>query len=401
MQGQTMDMFSKAVHAGHREIEKSGTHVPVIDLSSTYPTPDFEAAVGSLTDFAGGAADAANPVYARLYNRTVDAFEQGVAELEDAAEAVAFASGMAAITACLLACRMGGSNHVIGIRPLYGGTDHLLSSGLTGMDVSWCQPEEAAAAVRHDTGLVIVETPANPTLKLTDIAALADAVAPVPVLVDSTFATPILQRPLECGAVLSLHSATKFLGGHGDAVGGVVATNADWAARLRQVRIATGGIMHPMAAFLMHRGLKTLPLRVLKAQEAATIIAERLRGHANVDKVHYPGLDPAYPALRSQMQGPGSILSFELASGRRSVSRLLEALDMITPAVSLGSTDTLIQHPAGLTHQVVDEDVRESCGIADSLLRVSVGLESADDIWADLSQALDRAALMPRVASGN
>lgn len=400
MQGRTMDMFSKAVHAGHREIEKSGTHVPVIDLSSTYPTPDFEAAVGSLADFAGGAAVAANPVYARLYNRTVDAFEQGVAELEDADEAVAFASGMAAITACLLASRIDGGNHVIGIRPLYGGTDHLLSSKLTGMDVTWCRPENAAAAVRNDTGLVIVETPANPTLRLTDIAALAEAVAPVPVLVDSTFATPVLQRPLECGAVLSMHSATKFLGGHGDAVGGVVATNADWAARLRQVRIATGGIMHPMAAFLMHRGLKTLPLRVLKAQEGATLLAERLLGHPNVGKVHYPAFDAAFPPLREQMQGPGSILSFELASGRASVSRLLESLELITPAVSLGSTDTLIQHPAGLTHQVVDDDVRQACGISDSLLRVSVGLESADDLWADLSRALDRAAHAPPQAVG-
>ena len=394
------DLFTKAVHAGHREVAKSGTHVPLIDLSSTYPTPDFEAAVGSLGAFAGGASEAANPVYARLYNRTVDAFEQGVSELENAEEAVAFASGMAAVTACLLAARVGGADHIVGIRPLYGGTDHLLSTGLTGMDVTWCQPTDAAAAIRPDTGLVILETPANPTLRLTDIAALAEAVAPVPVLADSTFATPVLQRPIECGAVLSLHSATKFLGGHGDAVGGVVATNEDWAGRLRQVRIATGGIMHPMAAFLMHRGLKTLPLRVLKAQEGAMTLAERLDAHPNVSAVFYPGLDAGFAALRNQMSGPGSVLSFEVRSGRESVSRLVEGLELITPAVSLGSTDTLIQHPAGLTHQIVDDEVKRSCGISDSLLRLSVGLESPEDLWADLSRALDQAAHTRPMAVG-
>ena len=183
-------------------------------------------------------------------------------------------------------------------------------------------------------------------------------------------------------------------------MGGVIATSAEWAARLRQVRIATGGILHPMAAFLLHRGLKTLPLRVLTAQDGTMDLVQRLASHPNVANIHYPGLDPAYPALKKQMSGPGSVLAFELRSGRESVSRLVEALQLITPAVSLGSTDTLIQHPAGLTHQVVDEKAREESGILDSLLRLSVGLESVDDLWADLSQALDHAATTRPVAVG-
>ena len=394
-----MDVHTRAAHAGQSEIDRTGAHVPLIDLSSTYPTPDLGAAIESLAAFAGGAATAVNPVYSRLHNPTVHVFERGVAELEGAEAAVAFASGMAAVTACLLAVHQGGARHVVGIRPIYGGTDHLLSCQLTGLDITWTEPEHAASAVCADTGLVIVETPANPTMRLTDIRALCDAVAPVPVVVDSTFATPILQRPLDCGAAMSLHSATKFLGGHGDAVGGVVATSEAWAARLRQVRIATGGILHPFAAFLLHRGLKTLPLRVEAAQRGAEVLARRLREHQAVSRVSWPGFDPKLAQLGHQMSGPGSLIAFEITGGREEVARMLEALQLITPAVSLGSTDTLIQHPAGLTHQIVSEEGRKAGGISESLLRLSVGIEHPEDLWADLKRGLDR--IVARRAGGS
>jgi methionine-gamma-lyase len=217
----------------------------------------------------------------------------------------------------------------------------------------------------------------------------------VPVLVDNTFATPVLQNPAAHGAALVLHSATKYLGGHGDVVGGVVCCSEEWARRLRRVRALTGGIMHPLAAYLVHRGLPTLPFRVLAAQERAQVLAERLAGHPTVTRVLYPGLPGADPAevLGRQQRGPGAMLAFEVAGGIEAAARVLEAVRLVTPAVSLGSTDTLIEHPAGLTHRLVDEQVREAAGITPGLLRLSVGLEDADDLWTDLAAALGRAAL--------
>jgi methionine-gamma-lyase len=204
----------------------------------------------------------------------------------------------------------------------------------------------------------------------------------VPVLVDNTFATPILQNPARHGAALVLHSATKFLGGHGDVVAGVVATNREWAARLRQVRILTGAVLHPLAAYLLHRSLPTLPMRVREAQRGAQVLAARLAEHPAVKRVHYPR------AAGHQLRGTGAVLAFEVEGGYEAAARVLAAVRLITPAVSLGSTDTLIQYPAGLTHRLVDGEAKAEAGITDGLLRLSVGLEDADDLWADLAQAL-------------
>ena len=222
---------TEAVHGGRVDLADLGCHAPPLDLSSTYPLPSLADATADLDAMAHGGRPQGNSVYARLHNPTVDRFEQALARLEGTEESVAFSSGMAAMTACLLAAREHG-DHVVAIRPLYGGTDHLLTSGLLGMDVTWCPPEGVVDAIRPETALVILETPANPTLELVDIEMVLKQAGDVAVLVDSTFATPVLQRPAELGASLVLHSATKFLGGHGDVIAGVVAANEEWSAAL-------------------------------------------------------------------------------------------------------------------------------------------------------------------------
>jgi len=212
-------------------------------------------------------------------------------------------------------------------------------------------------------------------------------------LADNPFATPILQNPARHGAALTIHSATKFLGGHGDVVAGAVACDADWATRLRQVRILTGALLHPMAAYLLHRSLPTLPLRVRSQQAGAQIIAERLAKHPAVSAVHFPGLAGQDPKglLGRQMKGPGSLMAFELKGGFEAASVVMAEVKLMTPAVSLGSVDTLIQHPAALTHRVVNAEAREHSGVSQSLMRLSVGLEGPEDLWADLEQALAKA----------
>lgn len=381
-----------AIHAGREDFAALGVHAPPLDLSSTYPLPELSEATASLEAMAMGGTPQGSPVYARLHNPTVARFEGALAKLEGAEEAVAFGSGMAAFTACLLAAR-GRGGHVVALRPLYGGSDHLLASELLGLKVTWAKPHEVKAALRPDTALVIVETPANPTLALVDIRSVVAQAGSVPVLVDSTFATPVLQNPLAQGAALVLHSATKFLGGHGDVVAGVVATSTEWATLLRQVRVVTGGLLHPLAGYLLHRGLQTLPLRVRAAQAGAQLIAERLSTHPHVAAVRYPGLPGGDPQglLGRQLKGPGALLAFEVKGGYAAASRVLSGVQLFTSAVSLGSCDSLIQHPAGLTHHVVEEGTRESSGISASLLRLSIGLEDPEDLWADLSQALDAA----------
>jgi methionine-gamma-lyase len=277
---------------------------------------------------------------------------------------------------------------VVAIRPLYGTSDHLLGSGLLGNTVTWTTPEEVTAALRPETGLVIVESPANPTLTEVGLRALAQACGEVPLLVDNTFATPVAQRPIECGAAIVLHSATKFLGGHGDVLGGVVACDEVFARALRQVRFVTGAVLHPLAGYLLLRGLATLPVRMRASAETAAELARRLCTHPGVARVHYPGLTAGRPA--DQMTGGGALVSIEVTGDPHAV---VEAVRVITPAVSLGSVDSLIQHPASLSHHIVGAEVRAEAGVSERLLRLSVGLEDVEDLWTDLARALDYSAL--------
>ncbi|QBR94134.1 trans-sulfuration enzyme family protein [Nocardioides euryhalodurans] len=378
-----------AVHSAREDLTGRGVHVPPIDLSTTYPLPSLDAGGAAYETLATGhrPGDGDSLVYQRLWNPNVDRFERAVAELERTAEAVAFASGMAALSAALVATVAAGRPHVVAVRPLYGGTDHVLASGLLGTRVTWTAPGAVAAALQPDTGLVVVETPANPTVDLVDIAAVVAEAGDVPVLVDNTFATPTLQQPAHHGATLVLHSATKFFGGHGDVMGGVVAATPAWANRLRQVRAVTGGVLHPLAAYELHRGLQTLPLRVRAQQETAALLAERLTTRADVTRVLYPGLKECDPLglVGTQMSGPGSLLAFELRGGWAAAARVSQRCRLITHAVSLGGVDTLVQHPAGLTHRPVTADARPG----EALLRISAGLEHVEDVWTDLEQALD------------
>jgi methionine-gamma-lyase len=387
------------VHAGREDLRELGVHALPVDLSTTYPLGGLEVGTACLDALVEGKASADNPVYARLLNPTVQRFEHSIARAEAAEAAVAFSSGMAALTACILALRERGS-HIVAVRPVYGTSDHLLDSGLLGNEVSWVGASEVRHAIRPDTAMVMIETPANPTLKLIDIEAVVRQAGDVPVLVDSTFATPILQQPLRHGAALVLHSATKFLGGHGDVIAGVVACSEKMATGLRQVRVATGALLHPWAAYLLHRSMPTLKLRVERAQSVAGELAHRLAADPRVGKVHWPGLSgfPGAELLGRQMCGPGSVLAFELPGGHASAARLIGSVRLMTPAVSLGSVDTLIQHPAALTHRVMNEVERTRCGISPGLVRLSVGLEEPEDLWADLEQALSATTSTTRAA---
>ncbi|MEV5960498.1 PLP-dependent aspartate aminotransferase family protein [Kribbella sp. NPDC051952] len=378
---------TRSVHAGRDDLTALGVHVPPIDLSTTYPLPSVDTGGASYDALAGGnGPDGGSHVYQRLWNPTVARFEDALAELEHTDGAVAFGSGMAALTACLLAVVAAGRPHVVAVRPLYGGSDHLLSTGLLGTTVTWADVSEIASAVRPDTGLVIVETPANPTLELVDIAAVVAAAGDVPVLVDSTFATPVLQQPARHGASLVLHSATKYLGGHGDVMGGVVAAGVEWVGRLRQIRAVTGGLLHPLAAYELHRGLQTLPVRVRAQQSTAIKVADWLSAQPGVERVYYPGLSDPQELIGRQQSGPGAVLSFTLTGGYQAAAQVADSLELITHAVSLGGVDTLIQHPAALTHRLVAADAKPS----DGLLRLSLGLEDPEDLVADLLQALNR-----------
>lgn len=374
-------LATEAVHAGRDDLARQGLHAPPIDLSTTYPSYDSRGEAARIDAFATtGAEPDGPPVYARLGNPTVARFETALARLEGTESAVAFASGMAALSAVLLVRGSMGLRHVVAVRPLYGCSDHLLTAGLLGSEVTWTDPAGIADALRPDTGLVLVETPANPTLAEVDLRAVAHSCGSVPLLADNTFATPVLQRPAEQGARLVLHSATKYLGGHGDVMAGVVACDEEFAGRLRQVRFATGGVLHPLAGYLLLRGLSTLPVRVRAASENAAELVRRLAADPRVARVHYPRIG-------------GAMISFEVHGDPHEV---IAGVRLITPAVSLGSVDTLIQHPASISHRIVDPTDRHAAGVGDRLLRLSVGLEDVEDLWADLERALDGATTADR-----
>jgi methionine-gamma-lyase len=381
-----------AVHAGREDLSALGVHALPIDLSTTNPLPGVEAGGLSYESMATGGhpTDGGGHVYARLWNPTVARFEAALARLEKAEAAVAYATGMAAMTAAVLASTSStGKRHVVAVRPLYGGTDHLLASGLLGVEVTFCAEGEVAAAVRSDTGLVVLETPANPTLDLVDIAEVVAQAGDVPVLVDNTFATPVLQNPVSLGAAMSLHSATKYLGGHGDVMGGVIACSQETASRLRRVRAVTGALLHPLAAYLLHRGLATLPVRVRAQQASAREVADFLSGHPAVARVHFPGLDgDPRGLLGRQMRGTGAMVAITLEGGPDAAARFTSSVRLFTHAVSLGGIDSLVQVPAALTHRPVAEHARPAA----TFVRLSIGLEDPADLVADLDQALGTAS---------
>jgi cystathionine beta-lyase/cystathionine gamma-synthase len=346
--------------------------------------------------------------YSRASNPTVSALEEALGALEDTPPTVVFATGMAAISAIFLALLKAG-DHVVLSDVVYGGTVRLFHQvlsnfGLTASFVDTSNPAEVKAAIQPATRMVFIETPANPTLKLTDVAAIAEITraAGLPLAVDNTFMTPLLLRPLDLGADISLLSTTKYIEGHNATVGGSIATRDEGILeRLRLVRKTLGSIQSPHEAWLTARGIKTLPLRLQQHSRGAQVVAEWLEQHPDVARVYYPGLRsfPQYQLAERQHALQGGMLAFELKQGAEAGIALMNAVRLCVLAENLGAAETLITHPVSMTHGDVPREQRERVGITDGLVRLSVGLEDPRDIIADLAQALDVARNVEPVAS--
>lgn len=336
-------------------------------------------------------------VYTRLGNPTQAAFEREMAFLEGGEAALAFASGMGAISSVILAYCQAGDNFV-STNTLYGGTHNLFKETLPrfnieAREVDTTNLENVINAIDDKTRLLYIETPANPTLTITDLKACAKIARDykIPLVVDNTFATPYFQRPLEMGADVVIHSATKYIGGHGDTVAGVVVGKKEFIDELRGKYLRDlGAVISPLNAWLLVRGLKTLALRMEKHQYNATKVAKFLQFHPKIKKVWYPGLTthPQHELAKKQMYGFGGMISFEIKGGRRAGEQLMNLVKLITLAVSLGDVDSLIEHPASMTHSTYSEEELAQCGITESLVRLSVGVEDVRDLIQDLSQAL-------------
>lgn len=383
---------TRAIHHAYDPQANDGALTPPLHLTSTFA---FETAEAGGEMFAGARE---GHVYSRISNPTCDLLEQRIAELEGAEAGLALSSGMGAITSALWTLLSPGDELIVD-KTLYGCTFSFMQHGLakwgvTITHVDMTDPDNLKTAISQRTKVVYFETPANPNMRLVDIKVVAeiahqnDAI----VIVDNTYATPYLTRPIELGADIVVHSATKYLGGHGDVVAGLVAGRKDQIAdiRLFGMKDMTGAVMAPFNAMLVLRGLKTLALRVERHCQTATTVAAWLENHPSVAMVSYPGLPtfPQHELAKRQMAMPGAMIAFELTGGIEAGIDLLNRLQMIQRAVSLGDAESLIQHPASMTHSTYTAEERIAHGISDGLIRLSIGLEDADDILADLEQAL-------------
>lgn len=374
---------TRTIHAGQAPDPTTGAIMPPIYATSTY----VQESPGVHKGYE----------YSRTQNPTRMAFERCVADLESGSHGFAFASGMAA-TGTLLELVDSG-DHVLAMDDLYGGTRRLFSgvrersAGLAFSYVDLSDLDAAAAAFQQNTKLVWIESPTNPLLKLVDlkaIAALAKKHGAL-VVVDNTFATPYLQRPLELGADIVMHSATKFINGHSDMVGGIVAVKDDeLAERIAYLQNSIGSVVGPFDSFLALRGVKTLDVRMERHCASAMTIAEWLEQDDRVESVLYPGLPshPQHELAKQQMPGFGGIVTFFIKGGLNAARRFLERCEVFTLAESLGGVESLVDHPAIMTHASVPEAERAKLGISDTLIRLSVGIEAIDDLIADLDQAL-------------
>ena len=373
-----------AIHGGQSPDPSTGAVMPPIYATSTYA----QSSPGEHQGFE----------YSRTHNPTRFAYERCVASLEGGTRGFAFASGMAATSTVIELLDSG--DHVVAMDDLYGGSFRLFERvrrRSAALDFSFVDLTDVAAfeaAITPKTKMVWIETPTNPMLKIVDIAAIA-AVARrhgLLVVVDNTFASPMLQRPLALGADIVVHSATKYLNGHSDMVGGiaVVGDNADLAERMAFLQNSVGGVQGPFDSFLALRGLKTLPLRMRAHCENATVLAQWLQAHPAVEQVIYPGLDshPQHALAKAQMQGFGGIVSIVLKGGFEAARRFCERTELFTLAESLGGVESLVNHPAVMTHASIPVERRAQLGISDALVRLSVGVEDVEDLRADLAQAL-------------
>jgi methionine-gamma-lyase len=389
-----MKFATKCVHAAEKPDPVFGAHTTPIFQTSTFIFENVRQGAGR---FAG---EETGYVYARIPPNTPThtVLAEKFAVLEGGEAAQTFASGMAAITAVGLTALKKG-DHLISTDVVYGCTYSLFSEVFPGLgiDVSFVDTsdiENVERAFKSETKMVFLETPANPTMTLCDIRELAGITRTHGALcvVDNTFATPYFQRPLELGADVSLSSCTKYIGGHADLLGGIVTGNRNFIKGMAPVVGYTGGIMGSHEAWLCIRGLKTLHIRMERHAENAMKVAEFLERRPEIEWVRYPGLPthPQYELANKQMSGYSGILSFEIRGGVEAGRTLMDSVKLCSLAVSLGATDTLIQHPASMTHACVPSEVRRKIGITDGLVRLSVGIEDSDDIIADLDQALEK-----------
>ena len=389
-----MGFATRAIHHGYYPSEAEGALTPPLHLTSTFV---FENAQAGGEMFAGTRE---GHFYTRISNPTNDLLEQRIAALENADAGLATASGMSAITSTFWTFLQAG-DEVITDKTLYGCTFAFMRHGLTRFGITvthvdMTDPDQLERAISSKTMIVYFETPANPNMRLVDIAAISAIArrAGARCIVDNTYATPVITRPIELGADIVVHSATKYLGGHGDVVAGLVVGSAEdiSAIRLVGMKDMTGAVMAPFNAMMVLRGLKTLQLRMRQHTQTAAEIARFLHGHPAVSVVHYPGLPSFAQAdlARKQMDQFGGMMAVELKGGHDAGIALIDGLTLIHRAVSLGDTETLIQHPASMTHSAYSPEERREHGITDSLVRISVGLEEAVDLIADLDQALSR-----------
>jgi cystathionine gamma-synthase len=390
MDWSTVGRGTASVWAGEEEVfTKGATQVPLVhSVAFGYPSLD------EWTEVALGRK--AGHIYSRATNPTVRVFEDKVRMLEGAEAATSFSTGMAAISNALFTLLEPG-DRVVSIKDTYGGTSKVFLEMLpeAGMDIALCEThdyDEIELQVSQGCRLLYLETPTNPTLKVLDLARLIASAheAGAITMVDNTFATPINQRPIALGADLVVHSATKYLGGHADALGGVLCGRGDLVEPVFRYREIAGASLHPSAAFLLIRGMKTLELRVQRHNESAMQIAQYLEGHEKVDQVFYPGLEshPLHDVARRQMTGFGGVLSFSLQGGFKAVEVLLPRLKFAHMAANLGSVSTLAGPPSTTSHVELTAEQRATLGIPESLVRYSVGIENPEDLLADLEQAL-------------
>ncbi len=389
------DLSTLAVHGAptNDEARVSGPVEPPLVLSSA-----FSFASGDVAEAAFRGEDDAY-IYGRWQNPTVAELERTLSALEGGDAAVATASGMAAVSGAILAL-VGAGEHVVAPRALYGETARLLRERLPRFGVrttflSAPTVEAYERAIEPTTRLFYLESPQNPTLGVTDIVAVTELARSrgLVTIVDNTFATPACQRPLALGADVVVHSMTKGLCGHGDAIGGAVVARQELRDRIADTVVkGFGGVLAPFNAFLIARGIRTLALRMERASDNARVLAEALEARSDVARVHYPGLasHPGHALATRQMRGYGAILSFELRGGREACRRFVDRTRLLTHAVSLGDVRTLVTHPATTTASTMPEEDRRAVGITDSLLRLSVGIERSDDLLVDIDRALSR-----------
>ena len=394
METKKCGLGTTAIHAGTLK-NLYGTLAMPIYQTSTFI---FDSAEQGGRRFA---LEEAGYIYTRLGNPTTTVLEDKIAALEEGEAAVATSSGMGAISSTLWTVLKAG-DHVVTDKTLYGCTFALMCHGLTrfGIEVTFVDTsnlDEVKNAMKENTRVIYLETPANPNLKIVDLEALSKLAHTNPntlVIVDNTFATPYMQKPLKLGADIVVHSVTKYINGHGDVIAGLVVTNKELADQIRFVGLKdmTGAVLGPQDAYYIIRGMKTFEIRMERHCKNAKKVVEFLNKHPKIERVYYPGLEthPGHEIAKKQMKDFGAMISFELKGGFEAGKTLLNSLKLCSLAVSLGDTETLIQHPASMTHSPYTKEEREAAGITDGLVRLSVGLENVEDIIEDLKQGLEK-----------